>query len=39
MGKTNKKLAISRKGAILLEGKRFGNGTSEADLKAWEAKY
>jgi flavodoxin len=35
MGKTNKELADSCKGAILLEGKRFGSGTSEAELKTW----
>ena len=39
MGNTNQELADSCKGATLLEGKRFGNGTSEADLKAWATKY
>lgn len=38
MGNTNKELATSCKGAILIEGKRFGNGISEADLKAWAEK-
>lgn len=37
MGNTNKELSVSCKGAILLEGKRFGNGTSESDLKIWAA--
>lgn len=39
MGNANQELADSCKGATLLEGKRFGNGISEADLKAWATKY
>ena len=39
MGNTNKELADSCKGAILLEGKRFGSSASEADLKAWAEKF
>lgn len=39
MGNTNKELADSCKGAILLEGKRFGSSTSEADLKVWAEKF
>lgn len=39
MGKTNKELAVSCKGAILLEGKRFGSGIRESDLKEWAANY
>lgn len=39
MGKTNKELAVSCKGAALLEGKRFRNDTRESDLKEWAAKY
>ena len=39
MGNTNQELADSCKGATVLEGKRFGNGISEADLKAWATRY
>lgn len=39
MGNTNQELADSCKGATLLEGKRFSNSVSEADLKAWATKY
>ncbi|HIT34038.1 MAG TPA: NAD(P)H-dependent oxidoreductase [Candidatus Faecousia intestinigallinarum] len=35
MGNTNQELAVSCKGAALLEGKRFSTGASEAELKAW----
>lgn len=39
MGNTNQELAASCKGATLLEGKRFGNSVSEADLKAWATRF
>ena len=39
MGNTNKELADSCKGAILLEGKRFESSASEADLKVWAEKF
>ena len=35
MGGTNRELAPSCKGAALKPGKRFGNGASEAELRAW----
>lgn len=39
MGNTNKELQNSCKGAVLCEGKRFGNGTKAAELKAWAEKF
>lgn len=39
MGNTNSELAVSCKGAILMEGKRFGNGACESDLKIWAEGY
>lgn len=35
MGKTNKDLAPSCKGAVLKDGKRFAANASEAELSAW----
>ncbi len=35
MGKTNKALETSCKGANLVEGKRFLSNVSEAELKLW----
>ncbi len=35
MGNTNKELAASCSGALLLEGKRFDKNARESDLKAW----
>jgi len=39
MGNTNAELRSSCKGADLLEGKRFANGTSAAELKVWADKF
>ncbi len=39
MGNTNRELASSCKGATLLEGRRFGSGVSESDLKTWAAAH
>lgn len=39
MGKTNQELAVSCKGALLLDGKRFESNASELELKAWAEKY
>lgn len=39
MGNTNQELAASCKGATLLEGKRFNNSVSEANLKAWATRF
>ena len=35
MGQTNRELQGSCRGANLVEGKRFANGTEAAELKAW----
>lgn len=39
MGRTNEELAVSCKGAELLEGMRFDVDASSSDLKTWAAKY
>lgn len=39
MGNTNRELAVSCKGALLMEGKRFGNSASESDLRTWAAAH
>lgn len=39
MGNTNHELSGSCKGAVLVEGKRFRNETSESDLKQWAEEY
>lgn len=39
MGNTNRGLAVSCRGAILMEGKRFGNRASESDLRTWAAAH
>ncbi len=39
MGQTNRELKNSCRGAKLMEGKRFSNGTKAAELKAWADKF
>ena len=39
MGQTNRELKNSCKGAKLMEGKRFPNGTKATELKAWADKF
>jgi hypothetical protein len=39
MGNTNSELENSCRGAVLCEGKRFGNGVKAAELKAWAERF
>lgn len=39
MGNTNSELQNSCRGAVLCEGKRFGNGVKASELKAWAEKF
>ncbi|MDO4293781.1 MAG: flavodoxin [Eubacteriales bacterium] len=39
MGRTNRELEASCKGARLMEGRRFSGGAGAAELKEWAAKF
>ena len=39
MGKTNEELAVSCKGAVIADGRRFAAGASGEELKKWAEKF
>ena len=39
MGKTNEELAVSCKGAVIADGRRFAAGASSEELKKWAEKF